>query len=63
LVLVLDFTRMQTLAQLADFKKSMETWALLRLAFGCARVALGRSGQVQIAARSFSGATDKATGD
>ncbi len=48
-------TSLAGLLQLADFKKSMEMWSLLRLAFASARVALGRSGQVQIAQRSFSG--------
>lgn len=40
-----------------EFRKSMETWGLLRLAFSAARIALSRSGLLQIAAKSFSGMT------
>jgi hypothetical protein len=38
-----------------EFRKSMETWGLMRLAFSAARIALSRSGLLQIASKSFTG--------
>lgn len=40
---------------LADFRARMELWALMRIAFSAARVALSKSGISKIAIRSFSG--------